>query len=234
MAAASSAVLALALTACGGGDGESESGASATPESTGVTATASSTPASPSASASATGTEEATPDTSSEGSGEGGGAGAEATKSSSTGKGTSTVKPVDCATSSLRFAVKAVRNPVNHVLITATNNGTKACHLYSYPALRISENSQSVTAVIGESKPQAVVTLDRGATAYAGLITASSDRNSEIKVTTPSIGLSLFGPDEEGTDAEVEVPVPGGSLYVEEDNAQVTYWQDTPNDALTW
>ncbi|WLW57234.1 DUF4232 domain-containing protein [Streptomyces sp. YU58] len=239
MAAASAAVLALTLAACGEGDAESRSVESTTTESTDPTPTPSATSASPSPSpTSATGTEdsakEAGAENSAGGSGKGGGTGAGGSTSPSTGTGPGGAKPVDCATGSLKFAIKKVKNPVDHVLITATNTGSKACHLYSYPALRISENSQAVTARVGESKPGTVVTLDRGATGYAGLITASADRNSETKVTTPSIGLSLFGPDEGPTGSAVDVPVPGGSLYVEEDNAQVTYWQDNPGDALAW
>jgi hypothetical protein len=55
-----------------------------------------------------------------------------------------------------------------------------------------------------------------------------------MSTSVPAAGSSLFGPDEEPTESGVDVPVPGGSLYVEEDNAQVTYWQDNPNDALAW
>ncbi|MGP4048440.1 DUF4232 domain-containing protein [Streptomyces sp. 2A115] len=127
-----------------------------------------------------------------------------------------------------------MKRPINHVLITATNTGSKACRIYSYPALRLSENSQAEAARVGQSQPQAVVTLDRGATAYAGLITASVDRNSQTKVTTSSIGLSLYGPDGGPSEAGRDIAVPGGSLYVEEDNAQVTYWQDNASDALAW
>lgn len=239
MAVAGSAVLALTLAACGEGDAESKSVESTTEKSTDPSPTPSATSPSPPATA----TEKASKDADSQdtgsqgagdGSGKGAGTGAGGSDTPSAGTGSGGAKPVDCATGSLRFAIRKVKNPVDHVLITATNTGTKACHLYSYPALRISENSQAVTARIGESQPRTVVTLDRGATGYAGLITASADRNSETKVTTPAIGVSLFGPDEGSTGAGVDVPVPGGSLYVEEDNAQVTYWQDNPNDALAW
>ncbi|WP_189327521.1 DUF4232 domain-containing protein [Streptomyces flaveus] len=238
MALASSTVLALALTACGEGDAESESVGTAATEPTDTTvtptATAASVSASASASTSATATGQATKGAGSQGSGNVGGTGAGATKTSSAGTGSGSAKPLDCTTGSLKFAVKEVKSPINHVLITATNTGSKACSIYSYPALRLSDVQQSVTARIGQSKPQAVVTLDRGATAYAGLITASVDRNSQTKVTTSSIGLSLFGPDEGPTESGADLPVPGGSLYVELDNALVTYWQDNANDALAW
>jgi hypothetical protein len=238
VALASSAVLALALTACGEGDAESESVGTATtePTDTTVTATATATSASASPSASATATGQATKGAGSQGPGNGGGTGAGATKTSSAGTGSSSAKPVDCTTGSLKFAIKGVKSPINHVLITATNTSSKPCRIYRYPALRLSENSQAEAAMLGQSQPQAVVTLDRGATAYAGLITASVDRNSQTKVTTSSIGLSLHGPDAEDSSTEngVDVPVPGGSLYVEEDNAQVTFWQDNVSDALAW
>jgi hypothetical protein len=236
VALASSTILALALTACGEGDAESRSVGTATTESsdTSVTSTATATATAASASASATATGQATKGAGSQGSGSGGDTGAGANKTSSAGTGSGSAKPVACTTRSLKFAVKEVKSPINHVLVTATNIGSKACSIYSYPALRLSDIQQSVTARIGQSKPQAVVTLDSGATAYAGLITASVDRNSQTKVTTSSIGLSLFGPDEGPTESGADLPVPGGSLYVELDNALVTYWQDNANDALAW
>jgi hypothetical protein len=238
VAVASSAVLALALTACGESDAESKSVGTATtePTDTTVTRTATATATTVSASASATATGQATKGAGSQSSGNGGGSGAGAGKTSSAGTGYGSAKPVDCTTGSLKFAIKEVRSPINHALITATNTGSKPCRIYRYPALRLSENSQSETARLGPSQPQAVVTLDRGATAYAGLITASVDRNSQTKVTTSSIGLSLHGPDagDSSTENGVDVPVPGGSLYVEDDNAQVTFWQDNVSDALAW
>ncbi|MEV1066052.1 DUF4232 domain-containing protein [Streptomyces sp. NPDC050263] len=204
---AASAVLAVALTSCGReeGDGDGDARSAATGSSDATV-----TPTAPSASASATAT------------------------ASPTRTGSGSAKAVDCTPGSLEFAVKKVSRPLNHVLITATNTGAQACRVHSYPALRLSEDSQSVTDRVEESQPQSVVTLDRGATAYAGLTTASADGNSQTKVTTSTIGLYLFGPDEEPSDSGAELPVPGGSLYVEEDNARVTYWQDDANAALAW
>lgn len=236
VALASSAVLALALTACGEDGAESKSVGTATTEPTDTTITPTATATAVSASASATAPGQAKEGAGSQGSGNGGASGAGAGKTSSAGTGSGRAKPVDCTTSSLKFAIKEVKSPLNHVLFTAANTGSKPCRIYRYPALRLSENSQVEATRLGQSQPQAVVTLDPGATAYAGLITASVDRNSQTKVTTSSIGLSLHGPDagDLSTENGVDVPVPGGSLYVEEDNAQVTFWQDNVSEALAW
>ncbi|MFJ9012465.1 DUF4232 domain-containing protein [Streptomyces canus] len=239
MAAASSAVLALTLTGCGDGDAGSETVESAGKASSDTNATPRATSASLSASASAASASVHATKTASAHTAEkenGVGSGAVAGKTTSAGTGSGNAKPVDCSTGSLKFAVHKVTSPINHVLITATNTGSTACRIYTYPALALSESAQAETSRIGESKPPAVVTLGRGATAYAGLITATLDRNSDSKIMASSIGLSLHGPDEGDltTEGGVTVPVPGGSLYVEQDNAQVTYWQDNRNDALAW
>jgi hypothetical protein len=37
-----------------------------------------------------------------------------------------------------------------------------------------------------------------------------------------------------GDQTEAQIPLPGGSLYVEDDSARVTYWQVSRGDALMW
>jgi hypothetical protein len=64
---------------------------------------------------------------------------------------------------------QSVESPVNHLLITVTNTGSKLCDLYYYPAVRF-QDAQSVPPVIKETQPQAVTTLAPGESGYAGVI----------------------------------------------------------------
>lgn len=52
------------------------------------------------------------------------------------------------------------------MLLTVTNTGSTACNAYYYPFLRFGE-AQSTPPVIEESKPQAVVTVLPGESAYS-------------------------------------------------------------------
>ncbi|MFG2023676.1 DUF4232 domain-containing protein [Streptomyces sp. NPDC048825] len=230
---AASAALALTLTACGGDDDNGAgkptqaSSASATPT------TATSPSVTPSASVPETGQTAPTADGGSTGSKTSGG-----TSSNGSGKnpgsGSSTAKSADCATGSLKFTADQVSRPVNHIVIKATNNGSRPCNLLAFPLLAFEKDAQAATAEIEESRPQAVVTLAPGATAYAGVTTSSGDGSGERSVRNSVISLHLQGRNGGSVGSAVKIPAPGGSLYVEPDAAKVTYWQDTVTDALTW
>jgi hypothetical protein len=238
---AASAALALTLTACGGDDGNgaakptraSSAAASATPT------TATSPSVAPSASVPETGQTAPTADGGSTGSQTSGGNSSNGNgngknPSSGTGSGSGTAKPVDCATGSLKFTADQVSRPVNHIVIKATNNGSRPCNLLAFPLLAFEKNAQAATAEIEESRPQAVVTLAPGATAYAGVTTSSGDGSGERSVRSSVISLHLKGRNGGSVGGAVRIPAPGGSLYVEPAAAKVTYWQDSVTDALTW
>ncbi|WP_425587677.1 DUF4232 domain-containing protein [Streptomyces plumbiresistens] len=111
------------------------------------------------------------------------------------GSGSSTAKPADCATGSLKFTAEQVSRPVNHIVIKATNNGPRPCNLLAFPLLAFEKDAQAATAEIEESRPQAVVTLAPGATAYAGVTTSSGagDGSGERSVRSSVISLHLHG-----------------------------------------
>ncbi|WP_406499022.1 DUF4232 domain-containing protein [Streptomyces sp. NBC_01604] len=152
------------------------------------------------------------------------------------GSGSSTAKPADCATGSLKFTADQVSRPVNHIVIKATNNGPRPCNLLAFPLLAFEKDAQAATAEIEESRTQAVVTLAPGATAYAGVTTSSGagDGSGERSVRSSVISLHLHGRNGGSVGGTAKIPAPGGSLYVEPSAAKVTYWQDNVTDALTW
>src|SRR5690606_37945161 len=64
---------------------------------------------------------------------------------------------VACNGSNTAVTAQPVPRPLNHLLITVRNTGSKVCDLTYYPVLRFDE-MQWVPRPIEESKPQAVVT----------------------------------------------------------------------------
>ncbi|MBB0243766.1 DUF4232 domain-containing protein [Streptomyces alkaliphilus] len=134
-----------------------------------------------------------------------------------------------CTSSTTKLTVAPVPRPVNHLLLTVTNTGSTACAPYNYPYLRFDEG-HSVMQVVRSSVPQAVVVLEPGESAYAGIRTSSAD-DSEVR---PVEGLEVFLTDRNGRTVgnSVTLPVPAGTA--EGASAAVTYWQSDRADALMW
>ncbi|MGJ3560305.1 DUF4232 domain-containing protein [Streptomyces sp. INA 01156] len=86
--------------------------------------------------------------------------------------------------------------PLNHLLLTVTNTGSKNCDLIGYPAVRFGE-AQSVPPAFEDSKPQAVVTLAPGESGYAGVLLSAADGSGSHGYTTKS--LQVFFNDGAGT-----------------------------------
>ncbi|MER6473761.1 DUF4232 domain-containing protein [Streptomyces collinus] len=82
------------------------------------------------------------------------------------------------------MTVTEVSRPINHLLLKATNTGTKPCYAYSTPFLRAGADAQAPLAWADETTPQAVVTLEPGQSAYAGILTSSPEGKGGAKEKT--------------------------------------------------
>ncbi|QDQ12983.1 DUF4232 domain-containing protein [Streptomyces spectabilis] len=139
--------------------------------------------------------------------------------------------PVACSAATTKVTVKQVDRPINHLLLTAKNTGTKTCYAYNAPYLRFDE-AQSATQVVQDSRPQAVVTLKPGQSAYAGIGTSSPE--GEDGYDAKKLGVLFSNRAANGSVGSTTHPkLPGGSVYVDS-SAFVTYWQSTAADALHW
>ncbi|WP_338120025.1 DUF4232 domain-containing protein [Streptomyces sporangiiformans] len=120
-----------------------------------------------------------------------------------------------------------VSRPLNHLLLTVTNTGSKNCDLTGYPAVRFDE-AQSVPPAFEDSKPQAVVTLAPGESGYASVLLAAADGSGAGGFTAKSLTVHF------GKGASAARPsLPAKGVYVD-DSIGVSYWQSTMADALTW
>ena len=226
LAAAATAVFAaLSLTACNSGTGAHDEGAAATIS----TSPSSSAPSSSSGSNSAADSSNA-PDASD-------------AKPAADSKSTahtpapkapaSSGKPVTCEGSNTKTVAAPLNRPVNHMLLTVTNTGSKSCYLYGYPAVRFGE-AQAVPPVIEESQPQAVVTLKPGESGYASVSLSATDGSGSNGHTAKSLTVYFQGRSgNESVGAGTHPSLPANGVYVD-DSLKVTYWQQSMDDAINW
>ncbi|MFI1375622.1 DUF4232 domain-containing protein [Streptomyces longwoodensis] len=240
-AAATVVLAALSLTACNDGTGvESEGRTTGTPSTANGTATAppqdepaagttqdsgtdASAPAANGPAGKDSGTKAPAAPAASGGSGGSGG---------SSGTGASG-KPVTCEGSVTRTTAAPLTRPVNHMLLTVTNTGSRTCFLYGYPAVRFGE-AQAVPPVIEDSQPQAVVTLEPGQSGYASVSLAAADGSGTNGHTAKSLTVHFQGRSGNGSVGTAAQPsLPAQGVYVD-DSLKVTYWQQSMDDAVSW
>ncbi|MCF3104391.1 DUF4232 domain-containing protein [Streptomyces roseoverticillatus] len=148
------------------------------------------------------------------------------------GKGSASHDPyapenrVDCSAADVEVVATPVPRPLNHMLLTLTNKGSKMCDLMGYPIVKF-EGAQSVPPVIEDSKPQAVTSLKPGGKGYAGVILSSGEGSGGEGYTAQSLEIGF-----EGSDRMVEAALQAKGVHI--DNAlRVTYWVASPGDALS-
>ncbi|MFJ2955127.1 DUF4232 domain-containing protein [Streptomyces sp. NBC_00669] len=142
-------------------------------------------------------------------------------------------KPVTCQGSDTKVVAAPLNRPVNHMLLTVTNTGSKTCYLYNYPELRFT-GAQAVPPVIKDSVPQAVVTLEPGQSGYASVALSASDGSGTNGRTVKSLEVYFSGRSGVGSvGTAAHPPLPAKGVYID-DSLATTYWQQTMDLALAW
>ncbi|MFF8526439.1 DUF4232 domain-containing protein [Streptomyces werraensis] len=240
LAAAGVAVASLALTACQDGTGTRDEGASDTQPVASAPSAASSQAPEESASGSGGNGSTANGSGSNGSGGDAAGSGDNGSKGSSAGKGTASGGSDDapatfnpCNGSNTSVSAAPVSRPVNHMLVTVKNTGSKNCDLTYYPVLRFDE-MQWVPQPVEESKPQAVVTLAPGESAYAGVLLSAADGSGSGGATGKKLAVGFQGrtPNSDGGPAAIP-SLPAAGVYYDS-SLTVTYWQYSMDDALTY
>ncbi|MFJ1979438.1 DUF4232 domain-containing protein [Streptomyces albogriseolus] len=235
LAAAGVAVASLALTACQDGTGTRDEGASASqPVASAPSGASSQTPeesASGSGGNGSTANGSSGPGGDASGSGDSGSKGSSAGTSDGSDDAPATFNPCNGANTSVTAA--PVSRPVNHMLITVKNTGAKNCDLTYYPVLRFDE-MQWVPQPIEDSKPQAVVTLGPGESAYAGVVLSAADGSGSGGATGKklTVGFQARTPNSDGGPAAIP-SLPAKGVYYDS-SLTVTYWQSSMDDALAY
>ncbi|MEV4679195.1 DUF4232 domain-containing protein [Streptomyces kurssanovii] len=234
--AATALMAALSLTACQSDDGAQDEGAAPTASApatqkpaTDPTAAPTSdpvTPASPSA--------EKPAGNGNKGNGKGSSGGSTGGSAAGTGGGTEDAGPVMTACGAdVKVTYSTVRRPINHALLTMTNTGSQPCNAYHAPLLRF-DDAQAATAVHQDSRPQAVVTIAPGESAYASIMLASADGSGTDGRTATRLAVHFAPRSGSGsTDAAPAViSLPAGTYT--DTTTTVSYWQGSMDDALMY
>ncbi|MGW5235396.1 DUF4232 domain-containing protein [Streptomyces nodosus] len=231
------ALAALTLTACQNGTGTQDEGRATTPaaaspdrspaaqgtEAPGTGSNPGSSVAHGSNAASHTGT----------GAGTGKDKGSAGAAGSGTARGTSDTAPVLCNGANTRVTAQEVSRPLNHMLITVKNTGSRTCSLPYYPVLRFDE-MQWAPGGFEESRPQAVVTLAPGESGYAGVRLSSADGSGENGTTGHRLTVLFQGrtPHSDGGPTAI-VSLPAKGVYYDS-TLTASYWQTDAAEALSW
>ncbi|MEU3714069.1 DUF4232 domain-containing protein [Streptomyces catenulae] len=147
--------------------------------------------------------------------------------------GSGAAEDVPCTGATVKAEVSQPSRPINHLLIKITNTGSKRCDAYYAPALRFDED-QAATRELEDSQPQAVVSLNPGESAYAGVgLTGEPGGDTHLRDAS-NLEVHFKGRDESEPDAghSVNLALPDGTKV--DDNAFVTYWQTDPSVALSF
>lgn len=232
LAATGAAVAALALTACEDGTGTRDEGASAP-------ATTASQPAAPTPTP--TTSEASTGNTGTTGTGTTGSGTAKSTPSpvsdtaakNTQQPGSSGTSRVLCNGSNTTVTAQPLSRPLNHLLLTVRNTGSRTCDLTYYPVLRFDE-MQWVPQPDEATHPQAVTTLAPGESGYAGVLLSAADGSGDGGTTGRKLTVAFQGmtPNSSGG-ASATPPLPAKGVYYDS-SLRVTYWQQNQDDVLDW
>lgn len=237
--AATALLAALSLTACSSDDSNKGAGASGAHTASGQsqaadTGTDTGTDDKPAGTAPQASARPAS--ASSQGSTQGSTSGTASGAGSSAGSGKrstgSSPATVTCIGENTKVTVSKVSRPINHLLLTLTNTGSRLCNAYYAPKLRF-DDAQAVFPILDDSRPQAVVTLAPGESAYAAIgLTGEPDMNNLHKGTHLTVYFSSKDPSGSTGTAPDELTLPADTYWG--DNGFVTYWQRNMSDALTY
>ncbi|MFI8244358.1 DUF4232 domain-containing protein [Streptomyces sp. NPDC085866] len=235
------ALAALALTACGGGTGTRDEGAAKTSSTATTGGKGTAVPASGKSTGS--GSTSGSPgsakgSSTSSGSGSAGSSGSSSSGSSSSGSGGSS-DPTDpknrvlCNGSNTKVTAQPVSRPLNHMLITVKNTGSKYCDLTYFPVLRFDE-MQWVPQADEQTHPQAVTTLAPGESGYAAVLLSAADGSGEGGMTGHKLTVGFQGKTPNSSGGASATPaLPAKGVYYDS-SLKVTYWQQNLDDIAGW
>ncbi|MFI5807849.1 DUF4232 domain-containing protein [Streptomyces sp. NPDC051561] len=216
--ASAAALAALSLTACQNGDGSKDAGPAGTSSPVADDKPAASgTPGTPGGEPQQD-TQTGTPGKST----------GKATTGTTTGAGgksdnNAPANRVRCDASNIKVTAQVVARPLNTMILTATNNGTKLCDLYYAPAVRF-EGAQSVPPSMKDTQPQAVVSLRPGQSGYAAVKLSSPTGTPDPGYTAKSLSIGFYDAEQRSLVAFAPARLPAKGVYID-GSIRVSFWQ---------
>ncbi|MFE6836379.1 DUF4232 domain-containing protein [Streptomyces sp. NPDC057705] len=225
VSAAAVALAALALTACQNDTGLKDGGPAT------VSGSATDTPSPTGGSSTPTPGSTTTPGATKTGTGTGTGSGAGAGDAKGSPAPSAAADRALCNGSNTEVTVQPVTRPLNHMLISVKNTGSKPCDLTYYPVLRFDE-MQWAPSALQETHPQAVVSLAPGQSGHAAAILEAADGSGEGGMTAQRLTIAFQGRTPNSSGGAAATPtLPAKGVYYDS-SLTVTYWQQNIEDAL--
>lgn len=121
-------------------------------------------------------------------------------------------------------------NPPRHILLTATNTGTKACNVYRFPHVQLGGGRTLVPELKDSADPTApAVTLAPGKQAYAAMVLTGPMDEAPAKSLYVRLQDRKAG---SNAGESIEVALPGVDTLYYNDFARVTHWMTASGLAL--
>ncbi|CAM5248433.1 hypothetical protein GCM10010329_08570 [Streptomyces spiroverticillatus] len=133
-----------------------------------------------------------------------------------------------CDASTIKVTAQVVDRPLNTMILTATNKGSKLCDLFYAPVVRF-EGAQSVPPSMKDTQPQAVVSLRPGRSGYAAVKLSSPTGTPDPGYTAKSLSIGFYDKDQRNLDGFAPVPLPAKGVYID-NSIRVSFWQSDLND----
>ncbi|GAA3492872.1 DUF4232 domain-containing protein [Streptomyces cremeus] len=133
-----------------------------------------------------------------------------------------------CDASNIKVTAQVVDRPLNTMILTATNTGSKLCDLFYAPVVRF-EGAQSVPPSMKDTQPQAVVGLKPGRSGYAAVKLSSPTGTPDPGHTAKSLSIGFYDKDHRNLDAFAPVRLPAKGVYVDS-SIRVSFWQSDLDD----
>ncbi|WP_436978880.1 DUF4232 domain-containing protein [Streptomyces sp. enrichment culture] len=229
--AAVAAAAALALSACEGSVGGDDGTAGSAPAGGASKDAGTKGAGTKDAGTKGAGTKDAgTKDAGTSDSGSAGPGSADAGTGTRSGSGTGAPKAdgSTCTVGKVSVKLRRTGGSAPAVLLKATNTGSTRCDLYGYPLVGFPDAQAPVA--IGGGKPQSVVSLKPGGSAYASLSLAEGD-GAEVH-REKQLTVELADRELRGTGATARVDAPSGAGLALSDESTVSYWNATAEDAM--
>ncbi|MCX4993638.1 DUF4232 domain-containing protein [Streptomyces sp. NBC_00568] len=143
-----------------------------------------------------------------------------------------------CLVKDLKLQSQTMSRPINHIMLVATNQSSRACTISSYPFLFISDDQNAPPRIVEESKPKSAFVVKPNEHAFASInlqdATGESDGPQAKGITKFQVG-PVPRKDDNTSQSMVTVATPGGKpVDVDLDVVSVSYWLADPNDAASW
>ncbi|MFI0233759.1 DUF4232 domain-containing protein [Streptomyces sp. NPDC017086] len=138
-----------------------------------------------------------------------------------------------CNGTNTTVTAQSLARPLNHMLLTVKNTGSKRCELPYYPVLRF-DQMQWVPQADESTRPQAVVSLNPGQSGYAGVLLSAADGSGSGGSTAHKLTVAFQGmtPNSDGGPSATPALPAKGAYY--DSTLKVTFWQQDLASISNW